>query len=41
MNSVQTSVKNATDHKGSRWLLSPGYRPSGLWISSSARNSSS
>lgn len=33
MNSLTTSKKSATDRQGSRWLLSPGYRPSGLWTS--------
>jgi hypothetical protein len=41
MNSVQTSEKAATNRKGSRWLLSPGYRPSGVWISRPALSSSS
>jgi hypothetical protein len=40
MNSTQTSQKAPVDRKGSRWLLSPGYRPSGVWITA-ARPSAS
>jgi hypothetical protein len=37
MNSLHTSEKNAIAPLGSRWLLAPGYRPSGLWVTRTAR----
>jgi hypothetical protein len=37
MNSLSTSEKSAIAKRGSRWLLSPGYRPSGLWVTKTAR----
>jgi hypothetical protein len=37
MNSLRTSDKTAIAHLGSRWLLSPGYRPSGLWVTRTPR----
>jgi hypothetical protein len=36
MNSLSTSRKTAVHRKGSRWLLSPGYRPSGMWVTRTA-----